>query len=57
MNRKIVRNREEKLIWKEKFKEEMPLSLDMPSNENEKRSMKEHIDKSSGSKFQSCGVD
>ena len=24
----------------------MPLSIDMPSNENEKHSMKEHIDKS-----------
>ena len=24
----------------------MPLSIDMPSNDNEKHSMKEHIDKS-----------
>ena len=30
---------------KKKSKEEMPLSINMPSTENEKRSMKEHIDK------------
>ena len=35
-----------KMISKKKSQEEMPLSIDMPSNENEKRSTKEHIDKS-----------
>ena len=30
----------------EKSKEEVPLSIDMPSHENEKRSTKELIDKS-----------
>ena len=29
-----------------KSKEEMPLSIDIPSNENEKHSLKEHIEKS-----------
>ena len=36
------------MIWKKKSNEEMPLSINMPSNEieNERHSMKEHIDKS-----------
>ena len=46
MNRKNSKEPGGKIDTEKKSKEEMPSSIDMPSNENKKRSMKEHIDNS-----------